>query len=76
MTITVLETARLDAFAGVLVQGSVRAFHSGGCREPVTADPAIEDGRILPPRGHGPGAALLPGACDRADAPVPPRGRP
>jgi L-alanine-DL-glutamate epimerase-like enolase superfamily enzyme len=59
----------------VLVQESVRAFHSGWYRELVTAVPAIEDGWILPPQGPGLGTELLPGLRDRADAHVSVSGR-
>ena len=39
-------------------------------RELVTEVPVIEDGRILPPEGPGPGTKLLPGLDRRKDAHV------
>jgi L-alanine-DL-glutamate epimerase-like enolase superfamily enzyme len=54
----------------VLVQESVRAFHSGWYRELVTAVPDIASGWIQPPAGPGLGIELLPGIRDRADAHV------
>ncbi len=58
------------ALPNVLVQESVRAFHSGWYRELVTAVPAIEDGHVLPPQGPGLGTALVDGIAGRADATV------
>ncbi len=54
----------------VLMQESVRAFHSGWYRELVTVVPDIVDGHILPPGGPGLGTELLPGLRDRRDASV------
>ena len=54
----------------VLVQESVRAFHSGWYRELVSTVPSIEAGWITPPRGPGLGTELLPGIRERGDAHV------
>lgn len=58
------------ALPDVLVQESVRAFHSGWYRELVTTVPEIRDGFIHPPHGPGLGTALLPGLRERRDAHV------
>ena len=54
----------------VLVQESVRAFHSGWYEELVTQTPVIEDGYILPPHGEGLGTQLKDGIRERKDATV------
>jgi L-alanine-DL-glutamate epimerase-like enolase superfamily enzyme len=58
------------AAPNVLVQESVRAFHSGWYRELVTQVPAIENGYVLPPQGPGLGTELAPGIAQRSDASV------
>ncbi len=58
------------ALPNVLVQESVRAFHSGWYRELVDVVPAIENGHILPPSGPGLGTALRDGIRERPDATV------
>jgi L-alanine-DL-glutamate epimerase-like enolase superfamily enzyme len=53
-----------------LVQESVRAFHSGWYGELADNLPAIVDGHIEPPSGHGLGTQLKPEVWTRPDATV------
>jgi galactonate dehydratase len=54
----------------VLIQESVRAFHSGWYEELVTHTPVIDNGYILPPQGAGLGTQLKDGIRDRKDATI------
>ena len=54
----------------VLIQESVRAFHSGWYEELVTHTPVIDNGYILPPQGVGLGTQLKDGIRDRKDATI------
>jgi L-alanine-DL-glutamate epimerase-like enolase superfamily enzyme len=54
----------------VLIQESVRAFHSGWYEELVTHTPVVDNGYILPPQGVGLGTQLKDGIRDRKDATV------